>query len=296
MTFGSFKVMVGRLDKKRAELSRNKKHDELQHLLLQPFSVQQEYTSSEETGMSKVEKTLEKEKSKTEELTPKHSKLSVCKVNKRIKCRDVKIAESQSQVKPLECDMKSQAKTSNKLEGKLKTAHSSSYSLHQKLCNSNERIEATSSTNKELNAKLDSLECQFSSKFDELQQKIEALSIEIKVAHQERDKLADRLDEIKSGIVLCTKSGQKCIDGVRQCCVELLSMNVATKQIEPVIRSVLKNIASFEVDALPLSSTLSGILAEMKCTAYQQISDEHSQHDNLTLHGASDGTSKFGEH
>ena len=116
MTFGSFKVMVGRLDKKRAELSRNKKHDELQHLLLQPFSVQQEYTSSEETGMSKVEKTLEKEKSKTEELTPKHSKFSVCKVNKRIKCRDVKIAESESQVKPLECDMKSQAKTSNKLE------------------------------------------------------------------------------------------------------------------------------------------------------------------------------------
>ena len=65
-------------------------------------------------------------------------------------------------------------------------------------------------------------------------------------------------------------------------------------QIEPVIRSVLKNIASFEVDALPKPSTLSGMLAEMKCIAYQQISDELSQHDNLTLH--SDGTSKFGEH
>ena len=76
--------------------------------------------------------------------------------------------------------MKSQAKTTNQIEGKLKTAHSSSYSLRQKLYNSNERIKATSNTNKELNAKLDSLECQFSSKFDELQQKIEALSIEIK--------------------------------------------------------------------------------------------------------------------
>lgn len=39
MTFGSFKVMVGRLEKRRAELSQNKKHDELEHLLLQPFST-----------------------------------------------------------------------------------------------------------------------------------------------------------------------------------------------------------------------------------------------------------------
>ena len=55
-TFGSFKVMVGRLEKKRAELSRNQKHDELEHLLLQPFSMQQEYTSSEEAGMSEMKK------------------------------------------------------------------------------------------------------------------------------------------------------------------------------------------------------------------------------------------------
>ena len=43
--FSSFKVMVGRLEKKRTELSRNKKHDELEQLLLQPFSVQHEYMS-----------------------------------------------------------------------------------------------------------------------------------------------------------------------------------------------------------------------------------------------------------
>ena len=56
--------------------------------------MQQEYTSSEETGMSEVEKTHEKEKLKTEELTSKHSKLSVRKVNKRIKCWDVKMEVS----------------------------------------------------------------------------------------------------------------------------------------------------------------------------------------------------------
>ena len=111
-TFASFKVTVGRIEKKRAELSRNKKHDELERLFLQPFSVQREYTSSKETGnsMSEAEKALEKEKAKTEELTSRLSKLSVRNVNKRIKRRDIKVAESQALVKQLECDKKSQAK------------------------------------------------------------------------------------------------------------------------------------------------------------------------------------------
>ena len=47
-----------------------------------------------------------------------------------------------------------------------------------------------------------------------------------------------------------------------------------TNQVEPVIRSVLRNIASVEVSTLPKASTLSEMLAEMKCLAYQQVSDE----------------------
>ena len=93
--------------------------------------------------------------------------------------------------------------------------------------------------------------------------------------------------------IVYTKSSQKFADGVRQCCIELLPVNVATKQVEPVIRSVLKNIASIDIEALPRQSTLTGMLAEMKCLAYQQISDEICQ-DYIALH--SDGTSKFGEH
>ena len=90
------------------------------------------------------------------------------------------------------------------------------------------------------------------------------------------------------------RKDKKIIDSVHQCCIELLSMNVATNQVEPVIRSVLRNISSVEVSALPKASTLSGMLAEMKCLAYQQISDEVGDYENVTLH--SDNTSKFGEH
>ena len=173
--------------------------------------------------MSEAEKALEKEKARTEELTSRLSKLSVRNVNKRIKRRDIKVAESQALVKQLECDKKSQAKTISKLEDKLKTARTSTHSLRQKLHRSDERNGTTSNTNKELTAELDSLKCQFSSKFDELLQKIEALSIEIEVAHQERDELADRLEELESGtIILCTKMAKSTsmvyVNVVLNCC------------------------------------------------------------------------------
>ena len=38
---------------------------------------------------------------------------------------------------------------------------------------------------------------------------------------------------------------------VCQCCVELLSMDVKTTRVEPVIRSALLNVAGIEVGAYP---------------------------------------------
>ena len=70
-------------------------------------------------------------------------------------------------------------------------------------------------------------------------------------------------------------------------------MNVGVKQVEPVIRSVLLNIAGMEAYDLPSTATLVHMLSE-KGLAYQQITEVLSEQDNLTLH--SDGTSKFGHH
>ena len=92
--------------------------------------------------------------------------------------------------------------------------------------------------------------------------KIELLITEVEVARHERDILSERLDDLTCNTIRM-KKGQKFVDGVRQCCLELLAMNVATNQVEPVIRSVLLNIASIEVGELPKSSTLSGMLVEI---------------------------------
>ena len=75
--------------------------------------------------------------------------------------------------------------------------------------------------------------------------------------------LSERLDDLQSNTIR-TKKGQKFVDSVRRCCLELLTIiiNVATNQVEPVICSVLLNIASTEVGKIPKSSALSGMLVE----------------------------------
>ena len=64
-----------------------------------------------------------------------------------------------------------------------------------------ERSEAKEDTIQELSSELDLLERQFSSRFSELEQKMDALSIEVEVARQERDKHADRLKNIECGTI-----------------------------------------------------------------------------------------------
>ena len=73
---------------------------------------------------------LAKEKAETEELAAKLSKLSVRNVNKRIKRRDDKIAESQAQIKEMERDRNVQDK---KVEHQLNTTHASVHCLRQRL-------------------------------------------------------------------------------------------------------------------------------------------------------------------
>ena len=71
-------------------------------------------------------------------------------------------------------------------------------------------------------------------------------------------------------------------------------MNVGILQLDPVITSVLQNIADITVDSLPKPPTLVRMLAELKCLSYQQIADELQDCEKITL--LSDGTSKFGQH
>ena len=98
----------------------------------------------------------------------------------------------------------------------------------------------------------------------------------------ERDSLLQRILELQLDKCETKEHRQKYLDNVRQCCIELLSMNVGIKNVEPVIRCVLKHMTGIVVDELPQSTTLVRMLAEMKGLSCQQIVEELHDHDNLT--------------
>ena len=124
----------------------------------------------------------------------------------------------------------------------------------------------------------------------------DVISLKQSLQHSENnyERLLERLQEQESHVFKTKEHQKKYLDSVRACCIELLSLNVGIKNVEPVIRSVLKHITSFEIKKLPHLTTLTRMFSEMKGLACQQLSEELQKGDNLTLH--SDGTSKYGQH
>ena len=59
----------------------------------------------------------------------------------------------------------------------------------------------------------------------------------------------------------------KYLDGVWQCCVEVLSINVGVKNVDPIIWTVLSNTAGITVDWLPKYTTTVEMLPKMKVLA-----------------------------
>ena len=66
--------------------------------------------------------------------------------------------------------------------------------------------------------------------------------------------------------------------------MELMSFNVSMKQVEPVIRSVLRNSTNLEIHELPKMSTLVSVLPEMKALAYKHLGEELMECSDATLH------------
>ena len=146
----------------------------------------------------------------------------------------------------------------------------------------------------ELHSKLEELQLDYDFKIENLKTEITQLHASLDKKQSYTDQLHEKLDEIDMKLLETKQHKQLYHDNVRQCCLELLSLNVGIRQVEPVIRSVLKNVEGYEVGDLPKTGTLVRMYSELKGLAYQQVAEELSKATNLTLH--SDGTSKFGQH
>ena len=133
------------------------------------------------------------------------------------------------------------------------------------------------------------IESDFDAQSKHLNGKITELSSALDAAHDDNDHLRHR---VETGILETMANRKRYLDSVRQCCAELLSLNAGVANLKPVIRSVLKHVGGFEVQALPAPTTLMWILTEMKVLACQQLSEELTKSKDVTLR--SYGTSKWG--
>ena len=222
--------------------------------------------------LSTVKNDLEIEQAKTDELTEKLSKLSVRNTNKKIKRRDEKITELKEQVKDrekLQCNL-------NQAIGRLK-----SYQY---------KLDVAKNKFNTISEKCDRLK----SIAQDLNEEVVVFKSSLQDSENEHISLLERLQELESHTFETKEHQRKYLDSVRQCCIELLSLNVGIKNVDPIIRCVLRHIVSFEIKELPKTATLTRMYAEMKGIACQQLSEELQKGENFTLH--SDGTSKFGQH
>ena len=161
------------------------------------------------------------------------------------------------------------------------------------LFNANKHLHDLQFDMEQLKLSMTKIESDFDAQGKHLNGKIAELSSALDAAH-DSDQLRHRVAELETGMLETMANRKKFLDSVRQCCAELLSLNVGVANVEPVIRSVLKHVGGFEVQALPAPTTLMRILTEMKVLACQQLSEELSKSKDVTLH--SDGTSKWGQH
>ena len=281
-TLEIFKVYVGRLEKKHSELLRNKNQSELNLLMDQPFCCTKKarsYVSLSDIPSSKhVESTfdlevlqkvnaeiaaelhvanaaLHDEQNKTEELATKLSKLSVRNVNKKLRRRDDRIHSAECQIHSLTQNIESKTETVEKLERDLESATQANHRSHSKVYRSSKQVEVVQRGMPDIESKLADLEKQFDSRVSSLMNEISQLKSAVNEAQQQWDQIQERLDEVEQKHCKTKEHKQKYLDTVRQYCIELLSMNVGVKQVDPVIRSVLLNILEWKLmtcQALPL--------------------------------------------
>lgn len=275
LTLPCVKTALSRIIKKRSELSRNKHHLQIEELFREPFFP-------ERRPLVPVNGPVESRQQPKSDV-----KLSVRNVNKKLKRRDEKIKQYKGDIADL-------SKENRVLQDRLTSVQRVCEQNRVTVYRMNKKQQTASDENLQLESRLQELENRFLTDISALEGEVKCLSSALDIAKCERDELAERLTELESLKVKTKEHSQLFLDGVRQCCIELMSLNVGMKQVEPVIRCVLRHLVKLEIDTLPKPATLVEMTAQMKGLACQQLAEQLTSSDKLTLH--SDGTSKFGQH
>ena len=149
-------------------------------------------------------------------------------------------------------------------------------------------------------ARVDSINHQTSAKkTKQLQHEVKQLKEEISALDFNNAELSETIESILSSKEIATFEGGKCTDDVRTCVYELLSLSVGVRNIAPIIRCVLKNIAHETVGWLPSHGLTCQMILESLTIAQAQLGEKlgEGEGESLEYHTLqTDGTTKYGEH
>ena len=208
-------------------------------------------------------------------------------VNKKLRRRDEKIKEYKRDIKALRKQNDVFQRNLEIVQQVRKRKYAATARMHQK----NKSVIAEK---KIIESKMQNLEENFLKHISQVECECRKLKDALQEAGIKRDELSECLRQLESQTIITKSHSQLYKDNVRECCMELMSFNVGMRQVEPVIRSVLKHLTTLDVDQLPKLTTLMRMVSEMKTLSYQQLTEELTSSTKLTLH--SDGTTKFGQH
>ena len=201
--------------------------------------------------------------------------------NKRLKRREKVIDEQKSQIHRQQEAIKT-------YEKKLKGAESQLSKLRAQLNRVNHRASYWRMRVGEVNH-------QTSAKKAELRQEMESLKKKFSSLDSDNAEMSETLESILSSKEITTFESGRYTDDVRACVYELLSLNVGVRNIAPVIRCVLNNVAHKSVGRLPSYGLTCQMILESLTIVQAQLGEKLSQTVGYnTLQ--TDGTTKFGEH
>ena len=248
-----------------------------------------------EEELHQTQKLLKIQKQEAEFTATKATELQTKATNikKKLRRRDEALEKKSTEVVRLKGDVSSNFYQLQKTAEKLVKAQKSRELYRSRANYAKIQVQKSTLETAEREKQFDELLGAFSTHVKELEAVVTKQKDIIDQLQFENEHLQEEIDRLEKKRLVTFEHG-KYSDGVRQCCLELLSMNIGVKNVDPIIRTVLSNIAGITVDRLPKYTTIVEMLPEMKALAYKQIAEKLQVSQQLTLH--SDGTSKFGQH
>ena len=186
-TLPCVKSSLTRLVKKRTELSRNKRYQQLADLFKEPFFPSLKLS---ECAVESVDPAVVSKPS-----------LSVRNVNKKLKRRDEKIKQYKS-------DIVSLSKENDILQHRLTSAQQIGEQKRVAAYRINQKMEMAATEKVHLESRIEEIEKQFITQVGNLEAKVHSLSSALDVAKAERDELADRVSQLESETVPTKQHGQ----------------------------------------------------------------------------------------